>query len=59
MACGSCGGARRNVNYEVTFKGAEPTRIVTPEEGGLATVRMLLAQSEAGGTYKAVQRAKP
>lgn len=56
MGCG-CGGGRKLIDYEVTFKGGG-TQTVTHEQGGLAAVRQLLAKSDSGGTYRAVPRAK-
>lgn len=52
MACGSCGGRAKNVNYKVTFKhdGSTVTLSSLPE------VRIALANSPQGGTYEAVRK---
>ncbi|MFB7936668.1 hypothetical protein [Streptomyces sp. NPDC056049] len=54
MSC--CGRAKTLTDYEVTFRHDGSTQTVTHEEGGLVKVRQVLAQSEKGGTYKAVPR---
>jgi hypothetical protein len=54
MACGSCGGKRQSVSYEITYKHDGSREVITPQEGGLATVRVRLAASQRGGTYKAL-----
>lgn len=51
-----CGGAKAVTDYEITFRDGSPNRTVTAEEGGLVTVRQLLARSAKGGTFKAVPR---
>jgi hypothetical protein len=53
MACGSCGGGRRqNVDYVITFKhdGSKVT------VSNLSEARILRAQSPSGGTIEPVPR---
>lgn len=50
MAC-ACKGSQ-NVDYQVRFKGGEPTQTVS----SLREVRTLLAASSRGGTYVAVPK---
>lgn len=51
MGC-NCGGKKQNVDYVVTFKhdGSQVT------VGSLAEVRMQLAKSAKGGTYRSVPK---
>lgn len=55
MGC-NCGGAKTTTDYQVTLRHDGSTQTVTAEQGGLVTVRQLLAKSPKGGTYKAVAR---
>lgn len=50
--CGSCGGNRVRNDYEITYKHDNSTETVTD----LAQVRVKLAKSPAGGTYRAVPK---
>ncbi|MFE4535686.1 hypothetical protein ACFRKB_11460 [Streptomyces scopuliridis] len=49
MACGTCGRAASNVNYEVRLNTGETKTVPS-----VAEARILIAQS--GGTYKAVPK---
>ena len=51
MGC-ACGGKKQNVDYEVTFKDGSPTVVVD----SMAKVRIALAQSSRGGSFKIIQK---
>lgn len=53
MAPCACKGST-NTAYKITYKDGR-TEVVTRAQGGLSAVRVKLAKSPAGGTYKAIQ----
>lgn len=57
MACGSCSGRKAGAptEYEITYRDGLPKEVVKT----LGEVRMKLAMSGKGGTYRIVPKATP
>jgi hypothetical protein len=57
MACGSCGARKAGAptEYEITYKDGSPREVVKT----IGEVRVKLAMSSKGGTYRMVPKTTP